>query len=235
MVSSIVPGMSGVTTGAVDARLGRIATPATQQESAAIADRIDTKAALNALRESVRSALQQVHQTLAIGHDAQAVLVRAQGMVRDGAGGAALSELLNGYQARVEAHIAQGARLAGGENVVVEAETGAPVTISGVDLKLNGNGPIKLSLSADGSESATELQRALEALQPAMGRLLDAARALEAHQGFISAAEGAGVRHDLDADGARLLALQARQGLEKAGVGAIANVEPQAVLSLFRA
>jgi hypothetical protein len=43
------------------------------------------------------------------------------------------------------------------------------------------------------------------------------------------------VRTDLDADGARLMALQVRQGLEAAGAGAIANVEPQAVLSLFRA
>ena len=67
-----------------------------------------------------------------------------------------------------------------------------------------------------------------------MSRLLDSARALEAHQGFLNAAAGAsGVRHELDTDGARLLALQVRQGLE--GTGApIADVEPQAVLSLFR-
>ena len=38
-----------------------------------------------------------------------------------------------------------------------------------------------------------------------------------------------------DADSARLMALQVRQGLESVGTAAIANVEPQAVLSLFRA
>jgi hypothetical protein len=72
----------------------------------------------------------------------------------------------------------------------------------------------------------------------AMSRLLDAAYSLEAHQGFLSAAAGAtaSVRHDLDADGARLLALQARQGLQAlSGATPIANAEPQAVLSLFRA
>jgi hypothetical protein len=43
------------------------------------------------------------------------------------------------------------------------------------------------------------------------------------------------VRRDLDTDAARLLALQVRQGLEKTGASPIANVEPQAVLTLFRA
>ena len=65
---------------------------------------------------------------------------------------------------------------------------------------------------------------------------LAAVRGLEAHQGFLGAAENsvAGVRRDLDADSARLLALQVRQGLEGAGPSPIANVEPQAVLALFR-
>jgi hypothetical protein len=60
-------------------------------------------------------------------------------------------------------------------------------------------------------------------------------RSLEAHQGFLGAAEAASVRSDLDADSARLMALQVRQGLESANNLAIANTEPQAVLSLFRA
>ena len=68
-----------------------------------------------------------------------------------------------------------------------------------------------------------------------MTRLLDSVRALEAHQGFLGAAEAANVRGDLDADTARLLALQVRQGLEKTGGVAIANAEPQAVLALFKA
>jgi len=80
------------------------------------------------------------------------------------------------------------------------------------------------------------VQRSLEKLQEEMSRLLEQVRALEAHQGFLGAAESAAaVRGDLNADTARLLALQVRQGLQAAGAPSIANVEPQAVLSLFRA
>jgi hypothetical protein len=82
------------------------------------------------------------------------------------------------------------------------------------------------------------VQRSLEALQEAMGKLLDSARGLEAHQGFLGAVEGAlagNVRDDLNTESARLLALQVRQGLEGMGAEPIINAEPQAVLALFRA
>jgi hypothetical protein len=179
----------------------------------------------------------QVHQALAVGHDAQAMLMSVQSIARGEGAQADLDALLSGYGQRVDAAIAQGARVAAGEDVAVQAEPDAPpVTIAGVDLRL-GRGAILVGLGAraDDSGLANAAQRSLEALQDAMTRLLDHARALEAHQGFLGAAAGAaGVRHDLDTDAARLLALQVRQGLEGAGAP-IANVEPQAVLSLFRA
>jgi hypothetical protein len=122
-----------------------------------------------------------------------------------------------------------------GQDVGVQAEPGAPeTTIAGVDLRLGGD---TLLAPADANADEATLQAAqksMENLQEAMGRLVDSARALEAHQGFLGAAE-AGARGDFDADGARLLALQVRQGLEAAGGVSIANAEPQAVLSLFRA
>jgi hypothetical protein len=98
-----------------------------------------------------------------------------------------------------------------------------------------------LSLSSDAQLSdpafQSQVQSSLDAVQSMMTRYSDAARGLQAHQGFLGAVNdaNASVRTDLDADGARLMALQVRQGLEAAGAGAIANVEPQAVLSLFRA
>jgi hypothetical protein len=89
---------------------------------------------------------------------------------------------------------------------------------------------------ADDPTLPAAVLRSLDKLQDAMNRLLESARALEAHQGFLGAVEGAAnVRGDLDADGARLMALQVRQGLEASGAAPIANVEPQAVLMLFRA
>jgi hypothetical protein len=116
------------------------------------------------------------------------------------------------------------------------------VVIDGVDLALKADPTradvIGVPAEAQANDPALPqaVQRSMEKLQEAMTRLLESVRALEAHQGFLGAVEGAAnVRGDLDADSARLLALQVRQGLEAVGAPAIANVEPQAVLSLFRA
>ncbi len=119
----------------------------------------------------------------------------------------------------------------------------APLTIAGGDLRPKddpGVGDI-VAVAKNADIADRELQQAaqksLEALQVAMGRLLETVQALEAHQGFLSTADrvAAGIRTVLVAEGARLLALQVRQGLETVGSAPIANVEPQAVLALFRA
>lgn len=242
MVTSINPNTVGVTTLGADTRFAKPQTPL-QQREAAQGDRVElTAASLSAARDSVRDGLMQVHQALAMGQDAQAMLVKAQELARTGGEGAQaeLTTLLSGFAARIEKAMAEGARLVSGESVNVQAEPGAaPVNVAGFDMRLDeGNA---LGVTADASVADPALlqaaQRGLEALQEAMSSLLDSARALEAHQGFLGAVQGAGaaVRHDLDADGARLLALQVRQGLEAAPSVAIANAEPQAVLSLFRA
>ncbi|MBY0563449.1 MAG: hypothetical protein K2P58_04600 [Hyphomonadaceae bacterium] len=239
MVSSVNPSAS-VNVRGVDLRPQE--RPASQPLSGgqSPADRVDAATTLNAARESVRNGISQLHQALALGHDAQATLVRAQSLVRDGAGGQAqLSSVLADYQSRLDTQLAQGARVAIGEDVLIDAEPGASaLAIGGVDLRLGG-AVIEVGVDAriDAPGLGEALQRSMDRLQEAMSRLLDSARALEAHQGFLSAAVGASasVRHDLDADGARLLALQARQGLEAVRDMSIANVEPQAVLAHFRA
>lgn len=235
MVTSIVPGASGAGARGVDARYRR-PTQAPQHEAAA-GDCVGlTGAAITAAHDSVRDGLMQIHQALALGHDARAMLVEVQALAREVAPAQAdLDALLAGYARRVDAALAQGARVAAGEDIAVQAEpNAAPVRIAGVDLRLGGAISVAVAAGADSRAAlAQAAQHSLEALQEAMTRLLDSARALEAHQGFLSAAAGAAsVRHELDTDGARLLALQVRQGLE--GAGPIANVEPQAVLSLFR-
>jgi len=236
MVTSIVPGSTGASA-LIDARLQRPGAQPQVKRDEAGGDRVElSKASINAARDSVRDGLMQVHRALALGHDAQAMLVQAQALARGGAQ-ADLDALLSSYQQRVDAALGQGARVVAGEDLAVQAEpNAAPVVVAGIDLRL-GQGAVEVRADAkvDDPALAQAAQRSLETLQTAMGRLLDSARALEAHQGFLGAAEGAaGVRHDLDADGARLLALQVRQGLE-ATRAPIANVEPQAVLSLFRA
>jgi hypothetical protein len=235
MVSSIVPGATGANALGVDTRFARPAQPQ-RREDASDGDKIElTGAAIGAARDSVRAGMAQVHEALAAGHDAQAMLVKVQSLAKSG-DQAGLSDTLLGFSQRINAAVDRGARVLAGEDVVVQAEPGAAaVTIPGADLRL-GSDVILVSADAMADDAALSqaAQRSMENLQAAMGRLVDSARGLEAHQGFLGAAE-IGARGDFDADGARLLALQVRQGLEAVGSAPIANAEPQAVLSLFRA
>ncbi len=248
MVSTIGPNSApGASALGVDPRFQRLGPTSTEhrQDATPQTDSVEISAAsLAAARESVRGGLDQVNQALALGREAQAFLVNIQALARDGAAQADLDAALKDFAQRVESAVQRGARLVTGEDVAIHAEPGAaPVTAPGVDLRLKQppRASDVLQVGADAKIEDASLpqaaQKSLEALQTAMGRLLDAARALEAHQGFIGAAESAvaaNVRRDLDTEGARLLALQVRQGLEAVGARAIANAEPQAVLALFR-
>lgn len=243
MVSSITPGAAGATALGVDQRMARSNGAAPQRrELAAQGDSVELSgASLAASRDSVRAGLAHVQQALAIGHDAQAMLVQMQAAAKSGSQ-ADLDAALSAFTQRLEAAIARGATLVTGASVSIQAEPGAaPVAIEGVDLRVkaapSAEDVIAVSSAAkvDDADLPQAVQRSMEKLQDAMTRLLDSVRALEAHQGFLGAAEADSVRSDLDADSARLLALHVRQGLERAGGMGIANAEPQAVLSLFRA
>lgn len=240
MVTSIVPGAAGANALGVDTRYAR-GVPVTpeRREGAPQSDRVELSgAALAGARESVRAGIAQVQEVLSLGQEAMSMLVKAQAASRGDASQADLDAALKSFAERLEAAIARGSALAAGQQLAVQAEPGsAPVVIDGVDLQLGGE---TIAVAADASVEdpmlSQDAQRSLEKLQDAMTRLLDSVRALEAHQGFLGAVEkAAGVRSDIDTDGARLMALQVRQGLEAAGGISIANAEPQAVLSLFRA
>jgi hypothetical protein len=244
MVSSIVPGATSAGALGVDTRYTRAQQSAAEpRETAANADRVELSAAsLASARESVREGVAHLQETLGLGREAMSMLLKAQGVARGEGSQADLDAALNGFTERLEAAVARGSRLARGEDVAVHAEPGAPpVVLHGVDLRLKAAPTaddiisVPADARVDDAALAEEAQRSLDRLQEAMSTLLDSMRALEAHQGFLGAVESAGVRRDLDTDGARLLALQVRQGLETAGASAIANVEPQAVLTLFRA
>jgi hypothetical protein len=244
MVSSITPGAAGANALGVDQRLQRPGAPPQRREGVlpAPGDRVElSRAALTASGESVRAGIAQVQEALALGLEAQAMLVRVSAAAKSGSQGE-LDAALSGFAERLEAAISRGVTLAAGGAVQVQAEPdSAPVAIEGVDLRLKAEPgaddvlSVSAQARADDAALPQAVQRSLEKLQDAMSRLLDAMRSLEAHQGFLGAAEAASVRSDLDADSARLMALQVRQGLESANNLAIANTEPQAVLSLFRA
>lgn len=245
MVSSIVPGANGAAAAfGVEPRLARGPNGAPQRDEAGSrTDSVElSSAALNAARESVRAGIAQVQEALALGQEAQAMLVKAQAAARAGAQND-LDVALKGFAERLEAALSRGASLVAGGAIAIQAEPGGqPVTVEGVDLRLkpapSADDVIGVAAGArvDDPDLGALVQRSLEKLQEEMSRLLEQVRALEAHQGFLGAAESAAaVRGDLNADTARLLALQVRQGLQAAGAPSIANVEPQAVLSLFRA
>lgn len=246
MVSSILPGTTGANALGVDTRYQRPQTQTSSlQRDEAQGDRVELSASsLSAARESVRAGLSQVHQALVAGQDAQSMLLQIQDLARNGGDQAQLDALLNGYMKRIDGALSGGAGLVAGAAVTVQAEPNSgPVTIAGVDLRLKASPAeddvlqVPAQAQSDEPQLQTQVQKSLEALQAEMERLIEQARALEAHQGFLGAAEGAAsssVRHDLDADGARLMALQVRQGLSQAPADGIANVEPQAVLALFR-
>lgn len=239
MVTSIVPGTTGAGALAVDNRFARHSGQNLQAHESAPGDRVHVSgAALTLARQSVERALAEAHETLALGRDAQALLVKVQDLTQAGGSQTDLDTLLQAYKQRLDTAQTQGLTLANGAALHVQAEPGAaPVIIAGADLRLGGD-LIAVGEGAKASDPdlAAAAQRSLESLQEAMTQLADNTRALEAHRGFLGALETvSGVRADLDADGARLMALQVRQGLEQAGAAAIANAEPQAVLSLFRA
>jgi hypothetical protein len=250
MVSTITPGAApahGANVVGVETRMprtgGALVAP---QGPAAQRDQVElSMGSLSAARQSVRAGLDQIQTALEIGRDAQAMLINVEAMVRRGASQEELEAALSGFAQRLDAALSGGARLVAGENISIDAEPGAAAIVApGMDLRLRAapraGDLIQVGVSAqiDDAGLAEAAQRSFENVQAAMTRLADSARALEAHQGFIRVAESAltgSVRHDLDADGAQLLALQVRQGLEAAGGRAIANAEPRAVLALFRA
>jgi len=243
MVSSIVPGATaGANALGVDPRLARSAAQGgtISEDRSARQDRVEISgpAAFAASRDSVASGLAQVQQALSLARDAQNMLLKVQGVANDpNASQADLSDLLQDYATSFGA-AARANLLVQGQDISVNAEPGSPpLTIAGADLSLGGD-VIGVSSDANADDSALSAmaQGSLDRLQGVMENLSDASGSLQAHQGFLGAAQNAitGVT-DLNADSARLLALQVRQGLETSGGRAIANVEPQAVLALFRA
>jgi hypothetical protein len=238
MVSSIVPGATGAGALAVDQRLARTPTQsgASRQDGSAAQDRVELSgpAALAASRESVASGLAQVQQALSVARDAQTMLLK---LADPKAGQDGLGAVLQEYAARFSA-AAQTNALIKGQSLSVNAEPSSPpLSISGADLSLSGD-VLGISRDAAAGDSALSnaAQGSLDRLQGVLDKLGEASSALQAHQGFLGAAQNANNNvSDLNADSARLLALQVRQGLEAVGNRPIANVEPQAVLALFRA
>jgi len=128
---------------------------------------------------------------------------------------------------------------------LIDGSTAAGATVSGADLSVGG--PL-IGLSSDSSLSdpasaaaiADQLGSAVGNVGQAVGQIAAQGQALQAHLSLVAQAGLAlqpglagAVNTGLDADGARLAALQVSQQLS-ASTGSIASQAPQAILALFR-
>lgn len=168
-----------------------------------------------AARASIGAGLAALDTALAAGREAADALSRLSNGADDESS-ARLAALLE------DAVLAGNALLKGGA-LRVSLEPGAPpIEIEGIDLAALVRGD-------DPAEAAAHVQEGLE-------RWRAAAQRLSAHDGFLAAIEqsvSAHVRTDLNADGARLLALQVRQDLSLSGA-ALSSGGAESVLGLFR-
>jgi len=236
MVASITPGATGASALGVDTRSAETRSTRPQltlPQRAAANDSVslsDAAQSWRSARDSVQNGLAALDLALAVGREALQRLIELADAARTGEGA---QDALDAYRKTLDAAPSS---LLAGEDLVIEAEpNGAPITVAGADVS---SGAVRLPVEASsvsGAALARTAQDAINLVQAHLSRLDAAARGLEAHVSFLGAAENAaGVRADVDTDGARLLALQVRQGLEAAGSTPIANAQPQAVLSLFR-
>lgn len=144
---------------------------------------------------------------------------------------AALSEAA---RAHVADALKAGASLIGGQPL--RLELGAQTfVVDGANLQFEA--PPKGLLSAPGGAEtlASAATQAAAQARDLAAQWDKAAQRVSAHEGVLAAAErlGQGAARDLDADGARLMALQVRQSMAESGLS-IANSDPQAIVALFK-
>ncbi|HEY2709845.1 MAG TPA: hypothetical protein VGI95_17480 [Caulobacteraceae bacterium] len=129
--------------------------------------------------------------------------------------------------------------VSGSANVSAATLTGANLSLGGP--LINVEADASLSDPADAGSIAAQLGTALDNVGKAVGQFSAQSQAIETHltlvaQASLAASSGAssGVNGGLDADGARLAALQVQQQLSLTS-SSIANQGPNAILSLFQA
>lgn len=224
MVASITPNTTGAGALGVETRMARPQLTLPQKPQSQAADEAsvsEAAAAWRAAQASVSDGLAALDLALAAGREALLRLNEAGEAARHGGD---VNAALAAYAATLDK--AQSALLTG-QSLQIDAEPGAsPLVVEGLDAHALA------PRGADPAEIARAAQDGAAQLQQHLLRFEAAARGLEAHAGVLSAAGEA--RRDVDADGARLLALQVRQELGASAL-AIANAQPASVLALFRA
>lgn len=217
------------------------ASPLPQYDSVSVGE-----AALSwrAARESVRQGLSDLDLSVSVARDA-AKLVAEIGEAAHAGDDVAVQAALSELDGMVKAGIAAGGAALTGASVRVQTERDVvPFEIEGLDLRVkeSADDAMRLTRSTNagdaeaGAAAVRDAEESLVRIQAGLDRLRAAAQRLEVHDGFLATAEGAvsgGLRSDLTAESARLLALQVRQGLSESSAS-IASARPDSVLGLFR-
>ncbi len=192
---------------------------------------------------------------LATGREAANIVSQMRDLARAAANGddaaraaadQSFKALLQRYEQVVNGAVDAGASVLAGENLTLDVDPDAPpITVQGFDLRLKdapgAEDVLRLAKGAgladasSAAASARDADASLARIDIALSRLSGASQKLAAHDGFLNALDKVvanDVVTDLDAEGARLTALQVRQSLAGAQT-AIANSAPSALLSLF--
>jgi flagellin len=196
---------------------------------------------------------------LAAGREGAGILSQLRDVARAAANGDAATSaasaasgdtfkaLLQKYDQVVSGAVDGGAGILAGQSLTLTVDPdAAPIDVQGYDMRLKAQPGAEdvLRLSSDANigdaasaaSAARDSEASLARMDTALGRLSAAAQKLGSHASFLSALDSSvanAVSPDLDAEGARLTALQVRQSLAGAN-GAIANSSPSGLLGLFR-
>jgi flagellin len=209
-------------------------------------------------RDRLDAAQGRIGVSLAAAREALGVLGQISELAQRGADPAIPAEAralqqgaFEGFLSRLEQIVARADEASGGlvtgVSVRVEVQTaGLSIEIEGVDLRLqaapDGDAALQLSLNdhvrdqSGAKKTARAVELSIANVSAALVRLDEGAERLARHDnvlGALDAALSAQVAQDLDADGARLLALQVRQSLAGTNVH-ISQHAPKALLALFR-
>ncbi|HWF77394.1 MAG TPA: hypothetical protein VN694_09480 [Caulobacteraceae bacterium] len=218
--SSTIIDLSGLSTSGLGGTAGGFASDATIAD-AAVASGSLIEGLLSQMRDAAVAASDP-----SVGSDARAAL------------NAGFQSGLSQIQAALSAAGVDGVNLIDGSATGTGTASQAPDGLSAFDMTAGGpliGLPAGASLSdpATAASIAGQLQTALGNVGQAVGTLADQADTLQS--GFVSAMRANSPSFDpgLDADGARLAALQIQQQLS-GGDAAIGNQTPSSILALFR-
>lgn len=213
------------------------------------------RADIAAARQALTKAAGSLDLALGAGREAANILSQMRDLARAAASGddaartaadQGFKALLQRYDQVVSGAIDAGASSLAGQSLSLSVDPDAPaITVPGFDLRLKDDpgaeDVLRLTRGASladpvsAAAAARDADSSLARIDIALGRLSGASQKLAAHDGFLGALDKAvanDVETDLDAEGARLTALQVRQTLA-GGQSAIANTAPSALLALF--